>query len=63
VDWAFNPLHPRWGSWCARCCGWWPWVDEAGREVDDDDRPAPYRLTDDPFTITPVGEMRCRRRC
>jgi hypothetical protein len=55
VEWAFNPLHPRWGSWCARCGGWWPWVDEFGRERDDDERPAPYRLTDDPFTLTAVG--------
>ena len=30
-------------------------VDENGQECDDEDRPAPWRLTDGPLTITPVG--------
>jgi hypothetical protein len=53
VEWAFNPLHPRWGSWCPWCYGWWPWVDDFGRECDCEDQPAPYRLRDDPFRVTP----------
>jgi hypothetical protein len=51
VDAGFNPLRPRWGSWCRLCLGWWPWVDEDGAPIDDQDRAAPYRLTDDPLTI------------
>src|SRR5215218_7146199 len=54
VEWAFNPLHPRWGAWCSLCCGWWPWVDDCGRPCCGENWPAPFRLTDDPFRITPT---------
>jgi hypothetical protein len=29
-------------------------VDDLGRPADDKDQPARWRLTDDPFTITPA---------
>jgi hypothetical protein len=47
-----RPGVPTWGSWCPRCCGWWPDVDGAQADVD---QPARWRLIDDPLTITPVA--------
>jgi len=55
VERDFNPLHPRWGAWCPRCGGWWP--DEDDGTSADLARPAAYRLTDDPLTITPTGAV------
>lgn len=47
-----RPGVATWGSWCPRCCGWWP-DDETGQRANTDQPPA-WRLTDDPLTITAV---------